>query len=201
MTGTLVAVALREEAAHLSGGDVLLTGPGKVSAAVSVAGALARRRPSRVLNVGTAGALRSGLHGTFTVGRVLEHDFDAAAIAAITGQPLPAELELDPTSEVVLATGDVFVQDEELRRALAARAHLVDMEGYAVARACAAAGVPCTIVKVVSDEASTGALRSWQETIDQSARLIAEAVRDQLGRQPEISPPSRSRSRAPRPPR
>jgi adenosylhomocysteine nucleosidase len=180
--GTMIAVALPEEAAYLAGDDVVLTGPGKVSAAIAVGAALAARRPDRVLNVGTAGALRPGLHGTFTVGRVLEHDFDAAAIEAITGRPLPGALELDPTAEIVLATGDVFVQDDGLRRSLAERAHLVDMEGYAVARACAAAGVPCTMVKVVSDEASTGALRSWQETIDASARLIAAAVRDQLGR-------------------
>jgi adenosylhomocysteine nucleosidase len=180
--GVLVAVALPEEAAHLEGVDVdvVLTGPGKVSAALAVAGAIAERRPARVLNVGTAGALRAGLDGTFTVGRVLEHDFDAHAIEAITGRPLPGEIVLDPASEIVLATGDVFVQDEALRAALARRAHLVDMEGYAVARACAAAGVPCTMVKVVSDEATTGALRSWQEAIDRSARLVADAVRQHL---------------------
>lgn len=177
-----MAVALRQEAAYLGelGVDVVLTGPGKVSAAVAVSRALSERRPPEVLNVGTAGALRPGLGGLFRIGRVAEHDFDVAAIERITGDTFRGELELDPGSDTVLVTGDVFVQDERLRDALAARAHLVDMEGYAVARACAAFGVPCTMLKVVSDEASTGAVRSWVETIDESARMIAEAVRAHL---------------------
>ena len=181
----LVAVALRQEAAYLAdlgpGVDVLLTGPGKVSAAVATAGAVAGLRPDRVLNVGTAGALRPGLAGVFRIGRVVEHDFDVEAIEAITGDRFPGAVELDPESETVLVTGDEFVQDEGLRAALARRAHLVDMEGYAVARACAAFDVPCTMLKVVSDEASAGAVRAWVDTIDESARRIAEAVRGELG--------------------
>jgi adenosylhomocysteine nucleosidase len=151
-----------------------------VSAAVATANAIAERRPSEVLNIGTAGALRPGLGGVYRIGRVSEHDFDVAAIERITGDTFPGEIELDAAAETTLVTGDVFVQDEALRAALANRAHLVDMEGYAVARACAAFGVPCTMLKVVSDEASPGAVRSWVETIDASARAIAEAVRAHL---------------------
>jgi adenosylhomocysteine nucleosidase len=81
---------------------------------------------------------------------------------------------------VVLATGDVFVSDPAVRDALAERAHLVDMEGYAVARACQAAGVPCDLVKVVSDTASEGAARSWQDQMDAIARQIADAVAQHL---------------------
>jgi nucleoside phosphorylase len=180
----LVAVALRQEAAYLAdlgpGVEVFLTGPGKVSAAATTAKAIAELRPERVLNVGTAGALRPGLEGLFRIGRVAEHDFDAPAIEAITGDRFPGELEVDPSADTTLVTGDVFVRDEALRAALATRAHLVDMEGYAVARACAAFDVPCTMLKVVSDEASSGAVRSWIDTIDESARRIAEAVRDEL---------------------
>ena len=178
----LVAVALRQEAAYLDelGVDVVLTGAGKVSAAVAVSRALAEGRPSEVLNIGTAGALRPGLAGLYRIGRVAEHDFDVRAIERITGDTFPGEIELDATADTSLVTGDVFVQDEALRAALARRAHLVDMEGYAVARACVAFGVPCTMLKVVSDEASAGAVRSWVETIDESARAIAEAVRAHL---------------------
>jgi adenosylhomocysteine nucleosidase len=49
-----------------------------------------------------------------------------------------------------------------------------------VARACAAADVPCRMVKVVSDSASEGAARSWMEQADRTARAIAEAVREHL---------------------
>jgi len=172
----LVAVALAEEAAYLDGLRVVLTGPGKVAAATSIAAAIAEERPSMVLNAGTAGSLRPGHEGVYRIGRVIEHDFDHRAIEALTGARFPNAIDLDPTSEIVLATGDVFVQDPRVRDRLAQRAHLVDMEGYAVARACLTFGVPCSMVKVVSDEASDEALVSWKAAVDRAARAIAEAV-------------------------
>ena len=178
MSRMLIAVALRQEAVYLPPEDVVLIGAGKVSAASNLAAAIAERRPSRVLNVGTAGALRPGLEGVHRVGRVLEHDFDRLAIEAITGDPVPGEIVLDETSPITLATGDLFVQDEAVRQRLAQRADLVDMEGYAVARTCAAFDVPCTLLKIVSDEAGDEAASSWVESIDRLARQIAEVVRD-----------------------
>lgn len=186
----LVVVAVRPEAAHLVGVDVLLTGMGKVAAAVSVARAVAERRPSRVLNVGTAGALRDGVHGVHRIGRVIEHDADHAALSALIGEPVLGEVVLDPSLPTVLATGDTFVQDEVLRRRLAERAHLVDMEGYAVAVACAAAGVPCELVKVVSDSADEAAGHTWLEQVDALARVIAEVVAEELGSVPPDVGPS-----------
>lgn len=177
----LVVVAVRQEAAHLAGVDVLLTGIGKVAAAASVARAVAERRPSRVLNIGTAGALRDGVEGVHQVGRVLEHDVDHAALSALIGEPLVGEVVLDPDLPMVLATGDAFVSDGAERLRLAERAHLVDMEGYAVARACADAGVPCELVKVVSDSADETAGHTWLEQVDALALVIAEVVANHLG--------------------
>jgi hypothetical protein len=62
----------------------------------------------------------------------------------------------------------------------AARADLVDMEGYAIARACEHADVPCRMVKVVSDTADHGAALTWQEQMDRTAREIAAVVSTQL---------------------
>jgi len=180
MADPLVVVALRQEATYLQEVDHLLTGIGKVSAATAVAAAIAERRPSFVLNVGTAGALRDGLEGIHRVGRVLEHDVDKVLLGAMTGEALEEELVLDPAEPIVLATGDVFIQDPGVRQALAERAHLVDMEGYAIARACAAMGVPCEIVKVVSDAADEDAARTWLEQMDDLARTVAQVVSDRL---------------------
>jgi adenosylhomocysteine nucleosidase len=172
----LVAVALAEEAAYLTDCRVVLTGPGKVAAATNLAIALAEERPSMVLNVGTAGALRPRHEGVYRIGRVIEHDLDHEAIEHLTGIRFPNAIDLDVESDIVLATGDVFVQDPMVRDRLAEHAHLVDMEGYAVARACLTFGVPCTMLKVVSDEASEEALTSWKAAVDEAARAIAVAV-------------------------
>ena len=60
-----------------------------------------------------------------------------------------------------------------MRELLAARAHLVDMEGYAVAFACARIGVPVRLVKHVSDNADESAL-DWPAMVDRSARALGD---------------------------
>ena len=184
----LLVVACAEEAAHL-GPDlpVLLTGMGKVNASTALATVLARGpHPSEVVNLGTAGALRPGLEGTVhQVGTVFQHDLDTDFLRGLTGETVGAPLALDlpdgAVGGVVLATGDLFVAEESARRRLAERAHLVDMEGYAVAGAARAAGVPVRLFKHVSDEATEGADRTWRESVDASARILADWARQEFG--------------------
>ena len=87
----LVVVATEAEAQYVPAElSVLITGVGKVSAAVAVAEALAERSASstslRVVNIGTAGALRDGLTGTYTPATVINHDLSAELIRAV-GEP------------------------------------------------------------------------------------------------------------------
>jgi len=83
----LVVAATRAEAAHLPPEvRVVLTGIGKTEAAAATAEAIAAVRPDLVLNVGTAGALRSGATGLFLPSVVLNHDYSAEAVRAL-GHP------------------------------------------------------------------------------------------------------------------
>lgn len=170
----LLVVALEEEASHLHVSDlpVLVTGIGKVNAAVAVAQTLGEHSPSRVINLGTAGALRDGISGVHVVGTVRQHDLDDAALYALSGVHATEPIELDPSSGIVLATGDRFIARPDVRERLATEAHLVDMEGYAIAAACRAAGIPLTIVKQISDSADDDAGRTWRETIDECAEKL-----------------------------
>ncbi len=177
----LLVLALAEEAAHLDPRlPVLLTGMGKVNATAAVAAVLARGAlPAVVVNLGTAGALHPDWTGTHEVSSVIQHDLDTEFIRRLTGQTVGAPLTLADTGPV-LASGDQFIADDEARDALAARAQLVDMEGYAVASTARRFGVPVRLVKQVSDGAGTGAGRTWQESVDDCARLLAEWVADQF---------------------
>jgi len=150
----LLVVALEEEATHLHVSDlpVLVTGVGKVNAAIAVALTLADASPSAVVNLGTAGALRDDVAGTHVVGTVVQHDLDDDALFGLTGMRFGEPVRLADAG-LTLATGDVFVSDPATRERLARTADLVDMEGYAVALAARAAGVPVTLVKQVSDRA------------------------------------------------
>lgn len=176
----LIVVAVEEEARHLhiSGLPILVTGVGKLCAASSLSAVLARRRPSRILNLGTAGALRPGLIGTHVVGRVVQHDFDDETIFSLTGNRFGEPIEFGPGP--VLASGDVFVSGGAARAQLAERADLVDMEGYAVARVGRNFGLDVTLVKEVSDEAGVDAGRTWQEALDACAERLGAWVRREV---------------------
>jgi adenosylhomocysteine nucleosidase len=177
----LLVVALEEEAVHIHVSDlpVLVTGVGKVNAAVAVSTILGEHSPSRIVNLGTAGALHDGLAGTYIVRSVIQHDLDDAVLFDVTG--LHVSETIDVADEGLrLATGDAFITDARIREKLARTADLVDMEGYAVARAAMVAGVPVTIVKEVSDSADGSAGRSWRDSVDICAERLGAWVRGNL---------------------
>ena len=171
----LVVAATKAEAAYVPNQlPLVVTGLGKTAAAVGTARALAGANLAglTVVNVGTAGALRPGLSGLHLPGTVFNHDMNVDVIRALGYDP-EETLELVGGDATVLASGDVFVVDPAVRDALALRADLVDMEGYAVAYACRQFGVPVRLVKHVSDNADELAL-DWPARVDRSARTLGE---------------------------
>ncbi|WP_430333402.1 nucleosidase [Rhodococcus sp. ACT016] len=181
-TGVLVVSATREEAAHVPDGlDLVVTGIGKVASAVAVTRALAQYPAERlplVVNIGTAGALHAHHGGLYVPSAVLNHDFSSEVLRSL-GYPVRDVIDLEGGDGTVLATGDSFISDAEVRDALAARADLVDMEGFAIAFACAQLGAPCRLVKHVSDHADDSAM-DWPTQVDASARVLADWLRDAL---------------------
>lgn len=177
----LVVSATAAEAAHVpSEFEVVVTGIGKVSAAVTVAAALGRHQGELplVVNIGTAGALHVVHDGIFVPSAVINHDISSAAIRAV-GHEVVDEVALPDGDGSVLATGDTFVSDADVRDLLAQRADLVDMEGFAVAQACAHVGARCRLVKCVSDLADDSAL-DWPSRIDSCARQLAKWLVNEL---------------------
>lgn len=173
---TLLVAATQAEAAHLPDLPLVICGIGKTAAASAVSRALAQTPGiTEVVNLGTAGALRDGLVGLYVPGQVFNHELSADALRILGYDPMEwLRTQGDP--DVVLASGDVFVTDPVVRGRLAKVAHLVDMEGYAVAWACRAYGVPLTLVKHVSDAADEGAM-DWLDLVDASAQVLGDWVR------------------------
>jgi adenosylhomocysteine nucleosidase len=168
----LVVVATEAEAEHVPAGlRLVITGIGKTAAAVATTRAVLQERPSLVVNVGSAGALRDGLTGLLEIGEVVNSDMNGDAIRALGYDPQD-RIDLGP-AKTVLASGDVFVTDPEVRARLASYAHLVDMEGYAVAYAARHLGVPVTMVKHVSDNADDSALE-WADVVSASALALGQ---------------------------
>lgn len=179
----LIVVAVLEEAeafAHLL--PTLVTGVGKVRAATATTWAAVTHQPSVILNLGTAGALRPGALAAGVVheiGSVLQHDVNGRAIARLVGADPSPRLELGD-SGVVLATGDRFISSPQDRDALAEHAHLVDMEGYAVAASATRLGIPVRLAKTISDDAGHGAAVSWSDSLHAASHRLAAWLHDNL---------------------
>ncbi|MDI9899811.1 nucleosidase [Rhodococcus sp. IEGM 1409] len=178
----LVVSATKSEAAYVPQGyELLITGIGKVSAATAVASALSRYERENlplVVNIGTAGALHAHHGGLYVPGVVINHDISSTAIRAL-GHDVADHLLLDGGDDSVLATGDAFIADAVTRDALAQRADLVDMEGFAIAFAAQAVGANCRLVKHVSDHADDSAM-DWPAMIDASARELGRWLLDNV---------------------
>ena len=177
----LLVVALEEEATHLHITElpILVTGVGKVNAAVAVATILGAHAPREIVNLGTAGALHDDFVGTYVISVVTQHDLDDEAIFDLVGLHFGEPINLGGAG-LTLTTGDSFIADQAKREELAQHAHLVDMEGYAVAKAAQVAGVPVRLVKRVSDTANEPAGQTWKESVDDCSEHLGLWVREFL---------------------
>lgn len=178
----LYVSATKQEASALPGDvPLLVTGIGTVNAAIAVSSWLsaAEKLPDLVINFGTAGALVDAYHGVFEISHTFQHDFDHELVSQIAGYEIPNGIDLPCTGKFPtarLATGNSFIGDSDTRTRLSALAQLCDMEGYAVAAACQAFGVPCSLIKQVSDSADEKAATEWSEAVDRGVVDLATAV-------------------------
>lgn len=180
---TLLVFAHADEAEAFAVVEVphLLTGVGKINATLSLSEALltARgqgRRVERVVVLGTAGAIGASaqLDTVYQIESVMQHDFSLPSPVL-----LPAG-EIVAPDTAILATGDVFVQDDSQRIAIAALgASLVDMESYAYAVVCARLGVPLQLFKAPSDFADSSTTQEeWDGVaVSKSRQLFGFAER------------------------
>lgn len=161
----LIVLALREEAPRLfkQYKNVHAIGVGKVNAAINVSKLIAEYRPSRVINLGTAGGLRLD-SGIYRVNTVREHDFNCAALGILPGHHIDGtvhEIKLHGSGKIC-ASGDLFVTEPDKLRV---DCDMVEMEAYSVAKACIVHNIQVEIWKYISDAADDNAAVEWTEQV------------------------------------
>ena len=173
----LVLVAINQELKGVTLPDeykVVEIGVGKVNATGSTVQAILRYKPIKIINFGTAGSLNKELkNGLYRVSKVRQRDMDCRPFGIELGvTPYDAVADIDMACDgVTLGTGDSFVTSTpELLT------DLVDMEGYAVAKAADRWNIPCEIYKFVSDFADDNAMDDWDDNISNGAELFARML-------------------------
>ena len=159
----LVLLALKAEAPGLfQYENVFEIGVGKVNAAINTATLIERYKPKRVINVGTAGCISSEIkpNGTYKCTHFSQRDVVlGGCVIGPQADELLAPIVTD-TFGYRVSTGDNFVMDPT-----GIDAEFVDMEAFAIAKACKMANVEFICYKHISDMADENAKENFQENV------------------------------------
>jgi len=158
------------------GGEIVISGMGPAAAAAAAEYLIERRDVDVVVNVGICGAVSEDFEPGDLVQITGVVDGDAAA----AGRPVtPVPCQAGPWAYLEstrLATVETPVFEPERRDAIAPYAAVVDMEGLAVAHACADCGVTLHMLKGVTDFADDGGKDAIQRNIASVSAALAEVV-------------------------
>lgn len=160
----------------------LITGVGPVEAAVATTAALATTPVDLVVSLGSAGSARLEHCGLYQADAVAWRDMDASALGFEKGVTpflgLPARLPLGPAlpglAQASLSTGANIVSGAAYE---SIAEDMVDMETWAVLRACHKTGTPLVALRGISDGHSelTG-LRDWTDYLHVIDEKLAAAL-------------------------
>ena len=179
---------------------LVLSGIGKVNAAVATALVIQQFKPACVINTGSAGGLGAGLKvGDVVLGaEAAHHDVDVTAFGYVPGQ-VPQQPPRFASDAVLLQTarqaaaafagaaiveglvvsGDAFIHErskiDAIRRDFA-DVQAVEMEAAAIAQTCHVLATPFVIVRAISYAADEAASQSFDEFLQTAARHSAQMV-------------------------
>jgi adenosylhomocysteine nucleosidase len=187
MTILYVMAAQAEYGPHLRARiSPLMTGVGPVEAAIAVTRALSQAQqggalPKLVVSLGSAGSRTLEQCGLYQASSVAYRDMDASPLGFPKGQTpfldLPAVLPLTtlpglPTA--TLSTGANIVSGAAYN---GIDADMVDMETYAILRACQVFGVPLLALRGISDGAAELAhVNDWTQYLHVIDEKLAAAI-------------------------
>ena len=172
---TLIVVALEDELNKndLVGWRIVYTGIGKVNALIALGRAIREKRPSKIINFGTAGSSRTELSGLHEVTLFKQRDMDVRPLGFELG-----ETPLDEINDINLnrpglscATGDSFVDSSQ-----DIEADLFDMESYAIAKLCVIEKIDFSCFKYVSDNADGDASKDWKRNVSSGSSVFKELL-------------------------
>lgn len=162
-----------------------MIGVGPVEAAIATTRALAARAhtlPGLVVCLGSAGSNRLDQCGVYQAVSVSYRDMDASALGFVRGETpflgMPATLPLVPAlpglKPATLSTGGNVVTGPAYS---VIPEDMVDMETYAVKRACQSFGVPLLGLRGISDgEETVSHIDDWTQYLHIVDQRLAEAV-------------------------
>ncbi|MBQ2972241.1 MAG: 5'-methylthioadenosine/adenosylhomocysteine nucleosidase [Ruminococcus sp.] len=192
----------------VNGKEVVMTecGIGKVNAAMSTQIMIDKFSPDVIINSGIAGSISRELKiGDIVISKdCVQHDFDGTQMGDPKGLiqyndetridiPVSHDVaqklydackDLENTNVMLgrIATGDIFVAEKAMRSAIASEfsALACEMEGGSVAQVCYRNGVPCAILRCISDDFDENQFMDFMEFRTLAADKSISAIKNFL---------------------
>ena len=149
--------------------ETIYSGVGKVNAAICAIETIKKYSPTKIINYGTAGKLNTSLHGIIRCNRFIQHDIDASPLGFKKG-----ETPYDEINKIsfrgeghICATGDYFINKD-----INIKADVVDMEAYAIAKACYVNNIDFECYKYITDSANEEASTDWIENCNKGVSQL-----------------------------
>ncbi len=177
---------------------IVKTGAGEISAAAGTQLLISRFAVDFVINFGVVGGLtpEMALAKTVVVEKVVHYDMDTSEIDGwevgrypeyesifipVNSEMLAMALNIQPDlKKVICASADKFVGDPAKKAALHSQygAEICEMEAAGILLTCNRAGIPCLMIKTVSDSI-TGGAEEFTAEVNRSAGVCLD-IADQI---------------------
>jgi nucleoside phosphorylase len=166
----LIVAATDRELACIDGADTLLCGIGPIEAAAATARTLAERRPDAVLHIGLAGARRLEPPALVLGSESVYED----ARSPLVPTRVEPDADLLARMRVALPEAHVLPIGTSAHVGGTSVCEIEAMEGFAVLRACALAGVPAVELRAVSNAIDEPDRAKWR--FDDALAALAAAL-------------------------
>jgi adenosylhomocysteine nucleosidase len=162
---TLFVFALDSEAGKVfNDKNKLITGIGKVNAAMELTKEICRRRPKLIVNLGSAGSRNFHKGDVVCCTRFIQRDMDVRGLGfslyetPLSGIPTVLEYGLKHYGlpEGICGSGDSFEMNHS-----ETVYNIVDMEAYPLALIAMKENIPFLCMKYISDDAGSDAADDW----------------------------------------
>lgn len=154
----------------------LITGIGKVNAAIELTKEIMTRKPGIIINLGSAGSKTFNKGEIICCRKFIQRDMDVRGLGfekyetPLSGIPplLEYGYVMDGLEEGICGSGDSFEMNHSETDYT-----IVDMEAYSLALIAMKENIPFLCLKYISDDAGDDAASDWSEQV----HLAAEAFR------------------------
>lgn len=160
--------------------DTLFTGVGKLHTAYSLLKRVQQKKPSMILNLGSAGSNTFPRGEVICCTRFIQRDMDVTALGfekyqtPFSDEPVILEygFEVDFLPKGTCGSGDSFEVDHRVTEY-----DVIDMEAFTIAWIAKQEDIPFLCLKYISDGADGAAAEHWQEAVKNAALALKTALK------------------------